>query len=41
MQENPYITSRIACLDVRQCFILDTEKDEIKSITEKTAEVLI
>ena len=41
MQENPYITSRIACLDVRQCFILDTEKDEIKSITEETAEVLI
>lgn len=41
MQENPYITSRIACLDVRQCFILDTEKDEIKPITEETAEVLI
>lgn len=29
MQEKPYITSKIACLDVRQCFMLDTEKDEI------------
>lgn len=27
--EKPYITSKIACLDVRQCFILNTETDEI------------
>ena len=32
MQENPYITSKIACLDVRRCFMLDTEKDEIMGI---------
>jgi hypothetical protein len=29
MESKPYITSRIACLDVRKCFILDTETDEI------------
>lgn len=29
LSEKPYITSKIACLDVRQCFMLDTEKDEI------------
>lgn len=40
MQEKPYITSKIACLDVRKCFILDTETNEIKSITEETAEIL-
>ena len=32
MQEKPYITTRIACLDVRQCFMLDTETDEINGI---------
>ena len=32
LQEKPYITSKIACLDVRQCFTLDTEKDEIMGI---------
>ena len=32
MQEKPYITSRIACLDVRKCFILNTETDEIMGI---------
>ena len=32
MESKPYITSRIACLDVRQCFILDTETDEIMGI---------
>lgn len=32
LSEKPYITSRIACLDVRQCFILDTETDEIMGI---------
>lgn len=32
MQEKPYITTRIACLDVRQCFMLDTETDEIMGI---------
>ena len=29
MQEKPYITTKIACLDVRKCFILDTEINEI------------
>ena len=32
MESKPYITSRIACLDVRKCFILDTETDEIMGI---------
>ena len=32
MESKPYITSKIACLDVRQCFILDTETDEIMGI---------
>ena len=32
LQEKPYITSKIACLDVRQCFILDTKNDEIIGI---------
>ena len=32
MQEKPYITTKIACLDVRQCFMLDTETDEIMGI---------
>ena len=29
LSERPYITSKIACLDVRRCFILDTETNEI------------
>ena len=29
LSERPYITSKIACLDVRRCFILNTETDEI------------
>lgn len=29
MESKPYITTKVACLDVRQCFILDTETDEI------------
>ena len=29
MQEKPYITTKIACLDVRKCFILNTETNEI------------
>lgn len=29
MESKPYITSKIACLDVRRCFILDIETDEI------------
>ena len=33
MQEKPYITTKIACLDVRKCFILDTETDEINEIS--------
>ena len=32
MESKPYITTKIACLDVRQCFILDTETDEIMGI---------
>lgn len=32
LQESPYITTKIACLDVRKCFILDTEKNEIMGI---------
>lgn len=32
MESKPYITTKIACLDVRKCFILDTEKDEIMGI---------
>lgn len=39
LSESPYITTKIACLDVRQCFILDTETNEIKSITEEITEV--
>lgn len=38
MQENPYITTKIACLDVRKCFILDTETDEINEVTEEIPE---
>ena len=33
MESKPYITSRIACLDVRKCFILNTETDEINEIS--------
>lgn len=29
MESKPYITTKIACLDVRRCFILNTETDEI------------
>lgn len=29
MQEKPYITSKIACLDVRKCFMLDTLTGDI------------
>lgn len=32
LSEKPYITSKIACLDVRKCFILDTKTDEIMGI---------
>ena len=38
MEEKPYITTRIACLDVRKCFILDTETDEINEVTEEIPE---
>ena len=38
MQEKPYITTKIACLDVRKCFILDTETDEINEVTEEIPE---
>ena len=39
LKENPYITDTISYLDVRQCFILNTETNEIKSVTEETTEV--
>ena len=39
MQENPYITSKIACLDVRKCFMLDTETNEIKPLTEEIVKI--
>ena len=29
LDQKPYITDNIACLDVRRCFILDTSTDEI------------
>lgn len=32
LSEKPYITTKIACLDVRKCFILDTVTDEIMGI---------
>ena len=32
LSENPYITTKIACLDVRKCFILDTETGEINGL---------
>ena len=38
MESKPYITTRIACLDVRKCFILDTDTDEINEITEEISE---
>lgn len=38
MQEKPYITSKIACLDVRKCFILNTETNEINEVTEEIPE---
>ena len=38
MQEKPYITTKIACLDVRKCFILDTETDEINEVAEEIPE---
>ena len=38
MESKPYITSRIACLDVRKCFILDTKTHEINEVTEEIPE---
>ena len=38
MESKPYITSRIACLDVRQCFMLDTKTHEINEVTEEIPE---
>lgn len=34
----PYINSKIRCLDVRECFILNTETDEIKQYPERISE---
>lgn len=38
MESKPYITTKIACLDVRKCFILDTDTDEINEVTETISE---
>ena len=40
LKEDPYITDTISYLDVRRCFILNSETNEIKSTTEETTEVL-
>lgn len=34
--KEPYITDKISCLDCRECFILNTETNEIIKVTEKT-----
>lgn len=34
--QKEFITDYFACLDVQKCFILDTETNEIKSVTEET-----
>lgn len=40
LNEKPYITDKIACLDVRRCFILDTETNEIKELSEEFSETI-
>lgn len=38
LNEKPYITDTITCLDVRRCFILDTETNEINELSEEFSE---
>lgn len=40
LNEKPYITDTIACLDVRRCFILDTETNEINEPSEEFSETI-
>jgi hypothetical protein len=40
LNEKPYITDKIACLDVRRCFILDTETNEINEPSEEFSETI-
>lgn len=40
LNEKPYITDKIACLDVRRCFILDTETNEINESSEEFSETI-
>jgi hypothetical protein len=38
LNEKPYISDKISCLDVRRCFILDTETNEINEPSEEFSE---
>lgn len=40
LNEKPYISDKISCLDVRRCFILDTETNEIKELSEEFSETI-
>lgn len=40
LNEKPYISDKIACLDVRRCFILDTETNEINELSEEFSETI-
>lgn len=40
LNEKPYISDKIACLDVRRCFILDTETNEINEPSEAFSETI-
>ena len=34
LEKDPYITDKISCLDCRECFILNTETNEIKEVSK-------
>jgi hypothetical protein len=40
LNEKPYISDKISCLDVRRCFILDTETNEINEPSEEFSETI-
>lgn len=40
LNEKPYISDNISCLDVRRCFILNTETNEIKELSEEFSETI-
>ena len=40
LNEKPYISDKIACLDVRRCFILDTETNEINELSEEFSKTI-